>query len=131
MLLSRMFYFVESGKITEPVYTGEQAPAGTPNKAFLTSFISTLLQNAFSNLQTAQIQNFVDSLFSLNTDLPKFKLMLRDFLIQLKEFSGDNSELFAEDREAAQQAASVAEREQKSKVGGLLKPADLDQDDEL
>ena len=67
----------------------------------------------------------------MNTDLAKFKLMLRDFLIQLKEFSGDNSELFAEDREAAQQAANVAEREQKSKVGGLLKPADLDQDDEL
>ncbi len=57
--------------------------------------------------------------------------MLRDFLIQLKEFSGDNSELFAEDREAAQEAANVAEREHKSKIGGLLKPADLDQDDEL
>ena len=150
MLLSRMFYFVESGKITEPVYSSEQAPAGTSNKDFLRSFIATLLQNAFSNLQTyvtsslyypaqvmliphssAQIQNFVEALFTLNTDLPKFKLMLRDFLIQLKEFSGDNSELFAEDREAAQQAANVAEREQKSKVGGLLKPADLDQDDEL
>jgi len=79
----------------------------------------------------AQIQNFVEALFTLNTDLSRFKLMLRDFLIQLKEFSGDNSELFAEDREVAQQAANVAEREQKSKVGGLLKPADLDQDDEL
>lgn len=57
--------------------------------------------------------------------------MLRDFLIQLKEFSGDNAELYAEEREAAQQAANEAEREQKAKVGGLLKPADLDQDDEL
>ncbi|KAL8825178.1 MAG: hypothetical protein Q9191_004574 [Dirinaria sp. TL-2023a] len=131
MLLARMFYFIESGKITEPVYTPEQAPAGTANKDFLRSFIGTLLQNAFANLQPAQIQSFIDNLFSMNTDLAKFKLMLRDFLIQLKEFSGDNSELFAEDREAAQQAANVAEREQKSKVGGLLKPADLDQDDEL
>lgn len=149
MLLSRMFYFIESGKITEPVYSPDQAPAGTSNKDFLSSFISTLLQNAFSNLQPyvlylpttiqlnanlklrAQIQNFVEALFTLNTDLSRFKLMLRDFLIQLKEFSGDNSELFAEDREAAQEAANVAEREQKSKVGGLLKPADLDQDDEL
>lgn len=51
MLLSRMFYFIESGKITEPVYSPEQAPAGTSNKDFLSSFISTLLQNAFSNLQ--------------------------------------------------------------------------------
>lgn len=131
MLLARMFYFIEAGKITEPVYTPEQAPAGTANKDFLRGFIATLLQNAFANLQPAQIQSFIDNLFSMNTDLAKFKLMLRDFLIQLKEFSGDNSELFAEDREAAQQAANVAEREQKSKVGGLLKPADLDQDDEL
>lgn len=67
----------------------------------------------------------------MNTDLPRFKLLLRDFLIQLKEFSGDNAELFAEDREDALQAASAAERAEKVKVGGLLKPADLDPDDEL
>lgn len=79
----------------------------------------------------AQIQSFVENLFNLNTDLPRFKLLLRDFLIQLKEFSGDNAELFAEDREDALQAANAAERAEKAKVGGLLKPADLDQDDEL
>lgn len=78
-----------------------------------------------------QIQQFVDGLFAHTTDLAKFKLNLRDFLIQLKEFSGDNSDLFAEDREDAQKAAHVAERERAIKVGGLLKPADLDQDDEL
>ena len=79
----------------------------------------------------AQIQTFVESLFSLNTDVSKFKLLLRDFLIQLKEFAGDNAELFTEDREDALLAANAAERAEKSKVGGLLKPADLDQDDEL
>ncbi|KAL8795670.1 MAG: hypothetical protein Q9195_001908 [Heterodermia aff. obscurata] len=130
-LLSRMFYFVESGKLTEPVYRPEQAPAGTSNKDFLRGFIANLLQNAFANLQTAQIHSFVESLFNLNTDIAKFKLLLRDFLIQLKEFSGDNAELFAEDREDALQAANAAERAEKAKVGGLLKPADLDQDDEL
>lgn len=80
---------------------------------------------------SAQIQHFVEALFAHNTDLAKFKLILRDFLIQLKEFSGDNSELFAEDREDAQKAAQVAERERAIKVGGLLKPAEIDQDDEL
>ena len=52
MLLARMFYFIEAGKITEPVYTAEQAPAGTSNKDFLRSFIGNLLQTAFANLQT-------------------------------------------------------------------------------
>ena len=52
MLLARMFFFVEAGKITEPIYTPEQAPAGTSNKDFLRSFIGNLLQTAFANLQT-------------------------------------------------------------------------------
>jgi len=52
-------------------------------------------------------------------------------LIQLKEFSGDNTELYAEDREKEQKDAKDAERERAMKVGGLLKPAEIDQDDEL
>ena len=51
LLLSRMFYFVEMGKITEPVYTSEQSPAGTSNRQFLLDFIGNLLQSAFPNLQ--------------------------------------------------------------------------------
>lgn len=51
LLLSRMFYFVESGKIQEPIYSPDQAPAGTSNKEFLQEHIANLLKNAFSNLQ--------------------------------------------------------------------------------
>ena len=66
-----------------------------------------------------------------NNDITRFKTTLRDFLISLREFSGDNAELFTEDRELVQQAQKDAEMERAKKVGGLLKPADLDQDDEL
>ena len=79
----------------------------------------------------AQISHFIEGLFTLSGDLSRFKLNIRDFLIQLKEFSGDNTDLYAEDREAAQQAAKDAERERAAKVGGLLKPSEIDQDDEL
>jgi exportin-1 len=52
-------------------------------------------------------------------------------LISLKEFSGDdNAELFAEERELAAKNAKDLERERAMKVGGLLKPSELD-DDEL
>lgn len=51
MLLARMFYLVESGRISEPVYSPDQAPAGTSNKEFLRGFVGNLLQRAFSNLQ--------------------------------------------------------------------------------
>jgi exportin-1 len=51
MLLSRMFYFIESGKIQGPIYSPEQAPAGTSDKEFLQEYVANLLQNAFKNLQ--------------------------------------------------------------------------------
>lgn len=78
-----------------------------------------------------QIKNFVIGLFAYNDDFTKFKTHLRDFLISLKEFSGDNAELYAEEREQALQDAKAAERDRAMKVGGLLKPADMDQDDDL
>ena len=79
----------------------------------------------------AQIKIFVEGLFTLNNAYDRFKLNVRDFLIQLKEFSGDNAELYAEEKEQQDLAAKAAERERLSKVGGLLKPAELDEDDEL
>lgn len=82
-------------------------------------------------LPRQQIAQFIEGLFTLSSDLSRFKLNIRDFLIQLKEFSDDNAELYAEDRETAQQQAKEAERERAAKVGGLLKPSEIDQDDEL
>ncbi|KAL7276552.1 Karyopherin transporter [Rhizina undulata] len=127
LLLSRMFFYVDSGKVQAPLYSPEQAPAGTSNSVFLRDYVAGLLRNAFSHLQPVQVKNFVDGLFTLNNDLPKFKLNLRDFLIQLKEFSaGDNTELFAEDREIAAEEQRKAERERAAKVGGLIKPSEMD-----
>jgi exportin-1 len=77
-----------------------------------------------------QISNFIEALFATTQDQNRFKLVLRDFLISLKEFSGDNAELYAEEREQAAKQARDQERERALKVGGLLKPSELD-DDEL
>jgi len=135
LLLSRMFYFVHPAdgtqpKIQGPIYTPDQAPAGTDNREFLRGFVASLLQNAFPNLQTVQIMAFVEGLFALNASYDRFKLNLRDFLIQLKEFAGDNAELYAEEKEQQERDAKAAERERLSKVGGLLKPAELNEDDD-
>lgn len=80
---------------------------------------------------SVQIQQFVSGLFAFNEDFNRFKTHLRDFLISLKEFAGDNAELYAEEREQAQADAKAAERDRAMKVGGLLKPSDMDQEDEL
>ncbi|KAK5155746.1 Exportin-1 [Oleoguttula sp. CCFEE 6159] len=130
ILLARMFWLVAGDKLQGPIYTPDLAVAGTPNRDFLREFVGNLLSTAFPNLQPTQITAFIDGLFQHNSDLTRFKLILRDFLIQLKEFSGDNAELFAEEREKAVQDAKDQERERAMKVGGLLKPSEID-DDEL
>ncbi|KAK4228450.1 CRM1 C terminal-domain-containing protein [Podospora fimiseda] len=135
MLLARLFYFVGPAdgtqpKIQGPIYQADQAQPGTDNREFLGVFVSTLLQNAFSNLTAAQITTFVEGLFTLNTQYEKFRLHLRDFLISLREFSGDNAELFLAEKEQQEREAKAADLERRSKVGGLLKPSELE-DDEL
>ena len=126
-----MFFLVESGKIQDPLYTPDQAAPGTTNKQYVQEYTATLLRQAFQNLKDAQIQHFVNGLFTLNDDFNRFKTHLRDFLISLKEFGDDNAELYADEKEQERINAQAAERERAMKVGGLIKPADLDQDDEL
>ncbi|SPQ27663.1 53efa70a-374e-43e1-a148-1aa0d43ebb35 [Thermothielavioides terrestris] len=136
MLLMRLFYFVHPAdgtqpKIQGPVYQPDQAQPGTSNREFLGNFVSTLLQNAFSNLTPVQITAFVEGLFTLNTQYDRFRLALRDFLISLREFAGDNAELYLVEKEQQERDARAAEHERRSKVSGLLKPSELDDNDEL
>ncbi len=51
LLLAKMFWLVDSGKIQGPIYTPDLAAPGTPNKEFLKTFVGNLLANAFPNLQ--------------------------------------------------------------------------------
>jgi len=137
MLLMRMFYFVAPAdgtvaRIQGPIYQPDQAQAGMSNRDFLSNFVSNLLQNAFANLTPIQITTFVTGLFTLNTQYDKFRLALRDFLISLREFAGDNAELYLVEKEQQESAAKAAELERRSKVSGLLKPSELkEEDDEL
>lgn len=65
-------------------------------------------------------------------DINRFKLALRDFLVQLKEFSGDNAELFLEEKELEAQRKAEVEREAAMRIPGMLKPSQIeDKDEEL
>ncbi|PYI33784.1 nuclear transport receptor [Aspergillus indologenus CBS 114.80] len=131
MLLSRMFYFIESGKVQQPIYSPGQVPMGTSNKDFLQRYLAETLHSAFKNLQEIPAKQFVAGLFTYNDDFNKFKTHLRDFLISLKENPGDNAELYADEREQEARDAKAAERDRALKVGGLLKPSEMDQDEEI
>ncbi|ORY74870.1 Crm1-K1 [Protomyces lactucae-debilis] len=132
VILARMFGLVESNAIAAPLYQPNQVQnPSTTNAQFLRDYVVSLLQNAFPHLQLVQIQQFVQGLFSLNQDLPKFKLNLRDFLISIKEFAGeDDVELFQEDRETEIEERQKAERQKAMQVPGMLKPSQLNEPEE-
>lgn len=70
------------------------------------------------------------NLTEYHSDFNRFKLALRDFLIQLKEFSGDNSELFLDEKEEETQRRLQEEREAAMRIPGMLKPSQMEDKDE-
>lgn len=126
-LLAQLIHLVEDNIIQAPLYTHEQAPEGTSNSDFLKQYLAQLLISAFDNLQKEQLVNFLNVLTSVYKDLNKFKAILRDFLIQIKEFGGDPTDyLFAEDKEIEKQEQNRLQREKDLQVGGLIKPSEMD-----
>ena len=76
------------------------------------------------------MQDFVKTLATSHNDPIAFKTALRDFLIQLKEFSGDNTELYLEEKEAEAQRKAEEERSAAMRIPGMLKPSQLEDKDE-
>ncbi|CEO99241.1 Importin N-terminal domain-containing protein [Plasmodiophora brassicae] len=109
-ILAKLFGAVESGRITVPLWNAQGAGANqfSNNQQFIRHFVEDLLRKAFPQVTPAQISGFVQGLFQLHLDLTRFKEHLRDFLVQLKEFSADNADLFLEEQEQAKKAREEA-----------------------
>jgi exportin-1 len=73
-----------------------------------------------------RIEIFVLQMSKTCADSNAFKQVVRDFLIQLKEFESDNADLFEEEKELAQ----AAKQEQDMRVPGLVKPSQIQDEDE-
>lgn len=129
-ILSKLIELIQQGSITQPLYAPDEAPAGTSNMDFFKEYFSNILLNAFSHLQKQKIYNFFDSLVASHRDPVQFKQIMRDFLVELKEYGGDDTDyLYFEDREKERLQREQEERERNKKVGGLIKPIDMDEDD--
>ncbi|XP_023268187.1 exportin-1-like [Seriola lalandi dorsalis] len=121
-ILAYMFNLVEEGKVS--VALSAASPAN--NQAHVQEYIANLLKTAFPHLQDAQVKVFVTGLFSLNQDIPAFKEHLRDFLVQIKEFAGeDTTDLFLEEREASLRQAQEEKHKLQMSVPGILNPHEL------
>ena len=129
-LLRMMFHIVLTNQVTVPLFDPASAPHGQTNQAFLRDHISSLLITSFPNLTRTQVSKFVQGMFNLKMDLPSFKTHLRDFLIQLKEFSvEDNSGLFRDEKEMEVRKREEAIMAQRSAVPGMLKPSEVIDED--
>lgn len=132
LMLQRLFQLVESNSIHAPLFDPSTQPSPPPtNQQFLREYTATLLKNAFPHLTSSQIQSFVIGLCDTCNDIGKFKLLLRDFLISLRESSNeDNAELYLEEKEAEQQRKLAEERAAAERVPGMLKPSQIKEEDE-
>jgi exportin-1 len=128
-LLRTMFHLVQMNQVTVPLFDPATASPGQTNALFVKEHISTLLLTSFPNLTRTQVITFVEGMMDVSMDLPTFKSHLRDFLIQLKEFSvEDNSGLFSEETEQEARQREEMIRQQRSAVPGMLKPSEIDND---
>ncbi|XP_018302324.1 exportin-1 isoform X3 [Mycetomoellerius zeteki] len=119
-ILAYMFTLIERGKI--------QVPLGPvpDNTLYIQEFVARLLKAAFPHLTDNQIKITVQGLFHLNQDINAFKEHLRDFLVQIKEYTGeDDSELYLEERETALRLAQEEKRRQQMAVPGIINPHDM------
>jgi len=123
-ILLRMFNLVETGQVHVPLWdTNKPMPAEMTNQLFLREHVMALLTNAFPHLPIEQVKYFVLGLFDQNKDLAAFKMHLRDFLVQLKEFSekgSDNEELYLEEKEKEQAQAAEELFKREMAIPGMV-----------
>merc|ERR1712228_562951 len=125
-ILAYVFALVECGKVTVSLSPTTPTAGPANNVAFVQDFVANLLRTAFPHLTDNQIKITVTGLFNLNQDIPGFKDHLRDFLVQIREFTGeDDSDLFLEEREQALKSAQDEKRRVQMTVPGILNPHEI------
>ncbi|KAJ0397591.1 hypothetical protein P43SY_001661 [Pythium insidiosum] len=94
--------------------------------AFLKEYVANLIGTSFPNLSRGQVLEFVLGCFDINKDLQSFKKHLRDFLVNIKEFAGeDNTDLFLEENMARARIQEQQDMAAKMAVPGLVNPNEL------
>lgn len=123
LILAYMFSLVENNKIT--VNLGPISD----NTLYIQEYVASLLKSAFSHLTDNQIKVFVTGLFNLDQNVHAFKEHLKDFLIQIREVTGeDDSDLYLEEREAALREEQANKRLMQRNVPGMINPHELPED---
>ncbi|KAJ3339499.1 Karyopherin transporter [Gonapodya sp. JEL0774] len=130
-VLQQLVRLIESNAIGAPLASGVPGfpNPNASNQEFFRQYLANLLATAFPHLQPNQIHGFIHGMETMYADPNTFKLHVRDFLIQLKEFStADNADLFLDEKEAEAEAKKKADFEAKLLIPGMLKPSERPED---
>lgn len=134
-ILMHLIGAVASGQITEPIWDQSQpdqvalatgnGSSPPSNAVYLQNHLLKILKDAFPNLTEMQVSDIVKKILSAS-DEKTFKGHLRDFLVQTKEFSsGDNTDLFDEEKQMLLLEKQKAETERLARTPGLVAPSNF------
>jgi len=121
-ILLNMITAVENGRVSVSLFESTRVgdSVTTSNRVLFREHLVKLLSGAFSNLSEKQVRDFILRLCEIN-EIEEFRLHLRDFLVQMKEFSaGDNTQLYLEEKEREK---ALQDKHELS-VPGLVPPHD-------
>lgn len=127
-VLAYIFSIIESNKICVPL-SPTQLQSNQDNVEFVKHYVKDLLKNVYPHLTDAQMEITVKGFFDLDQDISAFKDHLRDFLIQIREYSGeDDSDLFLAEREMLLKQHEEEKRRRQMMVPGIINPHDIPED---
>lgn len=113
-ILHSLIYVVEVNIVSESLFN-----QNISNKDSVLSYIITMNTNAFTHINKIQIETFALALFNKVYSLNDFKDVVRDFLINLKSFSGDDEELFLQEKKVQLMEAKTLDEKKRGFVPGL------------
>ena len=117
-ILANLFLIVEQGLIKVPLAPEVQDPS--QNLLYVQQFMANLLKTAFPHLQDNQVKVIIEGFVTLDQDIAGFKEHLRDFLVQIREATGnDTADLYLEDREQTLKRAAEEKRKVQMSVPGM------------
>ena len=125
-ILAYMFTLVDQNNVTISLDPTNTSAPPSNNVVYVQGYVANLLKAAFPHLTENQLKITVKGMNDLNQDIPAFKEHLRDFLVQIREVTGDDdSDLYLEEREAALKQAQEEKRKVQLSVPGILNPHEL------
>lgn len=94
-------------------------PEAAPKQRAM-EFLFEVLGKSFPMLHRSQAEIFILNCFNLSRQPAEFQQHIRDFLIQLKEWGGQEDSLYEEERQTALKHAQAADSQWRMQVPGLI-----------